>query len=570
MRFLFALSITLFCGTAVADPQVQLLDFTASWCRPCQSMQPILDRMSRAGYSIHKIDIGNQANGQWFRQYKVSAMPTLIILVNGKEYRRFEGKQDEGLLRASMDEAWRKQQRLTQDSQPGSSAGANTALPVGAVVRAQSPDPANPLSLAQQATVRVRVAGQHRDDGQSIRDTGTGTIVYSKQKESLILTCAHLFADLAVEKTEVAVDVFAGTTPQTFAADVICGSNHLDLAVLRIRPNEILPAVAVTEESAFVEPGQTLTSIGCNDGAAPTKELTGLIEADRIPGGPPHLICSRDPARGRSGGGLYDRNGKLIGICSMALRENGEGLFMAAAAIRALMEEHELTFVVQKNSGNGQHNSRGRVAASAASDLFDSAPVFDNAGPANPVAAPFLPANHGSGGNAPPQVVQSTAGVGAAPDLSASQGSPIFDDPLEANESSQPVSASQVAATEVTVIVDSANPGGEKRVIVIPHAAAWLLELLQQEAGNNLRTEPLNAAATDSGDRPVQSEIAVIIDDQQRDRQRELLLIPQPTARLLEILTGESMTIPAPQEIADGELFGTADPPKAVQAEYSD
>ncbi|MFM7925107.1 MAG: thioredoxin family protein, partial [Planctomycetaceae bacterium] len=64
-------------------PPVQLLDFTASYCKPCQQMLPILKRMENDGFPIREVDISEQPDLS--KKYSVQAVPTLILLVNGRE-----------------------------------------------------------------------------------------------------------------------------------------------------------------------------------------------------------------------------------------------------------------------------------------------------------------------------------------------------------------------------------------------------------------------------------------------------------------------------------------------------
>ncbi len=37
-----------------------LLDFTATWCGPCQQMNPIISRLERQGYPVRKVDVDQE------------------------------------------------------------------------------------------------------------------------------------------------------------------------------------------------------------------------------------------------------------------------------------------------------------------------------------------------------------------------------------------------------------------------------------------------------------------------------------------------------------------------------
>lgn len=72
---------------ASETPDVILLDFTASYCQPCKQMLPILQRMEQDNYPIRQIDITEEH--ELARRYQVDRVPTLVLLVEGKEVKRF-------------------------------------------------------------------------------------------------------------------------------------------------------------------------------------------------------------------------------------------------------------------------------------------------------------------------------------------------------------------------------------------------------------------------------------------------------------------------------------------------
>jgi thioredoxin-like negative regulator of GroEL len=66
----------------------QLFYYSAPWCVPCQTLGPIMDQVS-AVIPVVKINIDYEANAA--QQANVRSVPTVILVENGQEVRRFVG-----------------------------------------------------------------------------------------------------------------------------------------------------------------------------------------------------------------------------------------------------------------------------------------------------------------------------------------------------------------------------------------------------------------------------------------------------------------------------------------------
>ena len=62
-----------------------VVDFFAEWCGPCKAMAPALDQVAKemeGKVKIVKIDVDQNPNIT--QQYRIQAMPTLMIFKDGK------------------------------------------------------------------------------------------------------------------------------------------------------------------------------------------------------------------------------------------------------------------------------------------------------------------------------------------------------------------------------------------------------------------------------------------------------------------------------------------------------
>jgi len=66
----------------------QLTYFFASWCSPCKSFSPIMDQISK-NISVRKINVDYEPDV--VGRFGVSNVPTVILIENGAEIRRFVG-----------------------------------------------------------------------------------------------------------------------------------------------------------------------------------------------------------------------------------------------------------------------------------------------------------------------------------------------------------------------------------------------------------------------------------------------------------------------------------------------
>jgi thiol-disulfide isomerase/thioredoxin len=527
---------------ATSPPEVELLDFTASYCQPCQQMVPVLQRMQKDRFPVRQIDISEEP--ELARRFNVDRVPTLVLMVQGKEAKRFIGLTDEAELRDQMNRAAR---RLAETRERTDVAAAELPLGLAAksdtdeaaaepevtaeapaeskpsikdvfrgflggvtkptamqfpTLRAQSPEAAptemDGLLIAEAATVRVKVAGVSEKDGKKIQDVGTGTIVYSAAGQAIILTCAHVFMDMSTKEAKIEVEVFENGKPLSYPASLIGGDHNSDLAFLKIQSTKIMPTVRLTAAGPSVAKNQNLVSFGCNGGADPTLLKTKIVDINRY-NGPANLVCSVDPQSGRSGGGLFDANGALVGVCSCADRKLKEGLYMAHAPIMELVKGLKLTSILATPVPTGGEDAASSFAAMLNGDANANekqpAPVKTPNEAIAELEEPAFDVTEDVLEEEPtqPEVVaaddEEPGELTDAPLFNSKEASGKKD-----SRAAEVVSATTESGPEITIVIDDKKPGSQKRVIVIPQASAWMLELLTGESEDSTSRASATAA----------------------------------------------------------------------------
>ena len=80
-----------------------LVDFYATWCGPCKTMNPILDQLKKdLGSQIRILKIDVDKNPVVADQFKVRGVPTFVLFKNGEVLWRQSGAMDLSLLNSQI------------------------------------------------------------------------------------------------------------------------------------------------------------------------------------------------------------------------------------------------------------------------------------------------------------------------------------------------------------------------------------------------------------------------------------------------------------------------------------
>jgi thioredoxin 1 len=81
-----------------------LVDFWAEWCGPCKMIGPVLDELAgEYGGKIKIAKVNIDDNQNLAAQFRVTAIPTLLIFKNGQVMEQMVGAKSKRDLKASLD-----------------------------------------------------------------------------------------------------------------------------------------------------------------------------------------------------------------------------------------------------------------------------------------------------------------------------------------------------------------------------------------------------------------------------------------------------------------------------------
>jgi S1-C subfamily serine protease len=341
-------------GTSGAHGQTVLvgdciaLEFVAAGNPDCERMRAATEQALEDGWVVRRIDVRHEP--QLAERWRIHSTPTTLLVRGGREIDRILTPVDYSEL----------SRRMIAASSPDHLLPHNRAIERAAplVVRGQSPNSASSLARTfaasiptpnspwqerltpmqpmrasgpsgssqtnaydpSAATVRIRVEeGSHEA-------VGTGTVVDNCQGEALVVTCGHLFRDMT-ETARVRVELFQEGRTEVFLGAVIdYQAGDMDIGLVAFKPGRVVPAARLMSQREVVREGDNVFSYGCDHGQDPSRRDSQITRLNRYVGAP-NIEVAVAPVQGRSGGGLFNAKGELIGICYAADPDLNEGLY---------------------------------------------------------------------------------------------------------------------------------------------------------------------------------------------------------------------------------------------------
>lgn len=186
---------------------------------------------------------------------------------------------------------------------------------------------------------------------------GSGTIVRSVAGETLILTAAHVVdgdGPLVIELHRYNLGLEGPSTaarwPRRRPGEVAAIDTPADLALVRIKGMVALPYVARLEVDREPTRGAAVTSLGIDRATKLSSWDTRVLGVERLAmdgkgRGRSFLVTAKAPDHGRSGGGLFNERGALVGVCIGRIElDDGDldGIFASSASVAALLRANKL------------------------------------------------------------------------------------------------------------------------------------------------------------------------------------------------------------------------------------
>lgn len=383
---------TLFLATVPPSQDATLIFVTTPGCGPCRQIAPLVEEIAKEGYSVEIVDASTHPD--IVRQLQVDRFPTFLMLSNDRIIDKVVGGGDPLVMKPRIINMFDRAVELKRKNSSANAPVVRSSVPEKAEFQLQSASSAIQTSIVPDSkstniftehahasllatekasdltTVPASIASGSADSGisslitssvklrvdaQNAHSWGTGTIVDARNGEALILTCGHIFRD-SKGQNPIEVHLFGPQSTAKVYGRCIHYDLEIDLAFIAIAPPFPVRAIPIAPTQYRLRNDQHVWSVGCDGGANPTVKNHEIMSLDRIRTAhenamPFHYIqVSGAPVSGRSGGGLFTKEGYLVGVCNTGDPEKNDGHFVPPDVIRQVLHKMKLDIVYEKPS----------------------------------------------------------------------------------------------------------------------------------------------------------------------------------------------------------------------------
>jgi S1-C subfamily serine protease len=367
------------CIASAAD--VTLVDFRSDRCGPCRAMDPIVAELQQAGANVRIVNVEQEP--QLTQRFRVGPIPCFVVLVGDQEAVRHVGpakrSELENMLRighaaAQARSAPTSKPELTTPIQLVNQGSATRATNNSEKLIDLEPRSTNiARSLPHTKTTNTAARAQTLQEQlleSSVRvnitdskgkGNGSGTVIDTRQGEALILTCGHIFRGWD-QSSRLTVDFFGEHAAEKIPAKLLRFDEKADLGLISVTIQQPVRVAVVAPAQTKLKIGDAALATGCEGGEHVRGFLTRITQIDRYKDSF-NLCIAGQPKQGRSGGGLFNIAGQVIGVCNAADAQDDEGIYASLRAIHQLLDESQLAFVYRRDESTTKLKDQSRALA---------------------------------------------------------------------------------------------------------------------------------------------------------------------------------------------------------------
>jgi len=315
-----------------------------------QSMEQVAAQAIEMGWAIRRVDARRESHVT--QRWRIHTAPTTVLTQGGREVDRILGpviwtELYRRMIRFSAPDSIRNSSPAPNQNKP--KVDVDSLVPMRRSVAPLAPEPLQ--SDPARATVRIMV---DEPDSHAI---GSGTVIQCDAQGAVVLTCGHLFRD-RTPKSIITVERFENGTPVKYRAELIDYQiEDVDIGLLLFHPNQYVPVAQVAQHVENLAQGDPVYSMGCDHGQAPSRRDSQVTKLNRYLGSA-NIETAGAPVQGRSGGGLFNRRGELVGVCFAADTQLDEGLYCGISVVHEQLKKLGLLKLPKSPAANPENPER--------------------------------------------------------------------------------------------------------------------------------------------------------------------------------------------------------------------